>query len=303
MRNRKKELSPQHFALLLSLPVIVFMVMIVAYPFGYAFWLSFREVSLFGGFSTEYVGIENYVDIAGNASFQRALGISLRFTAFSVVFAILIGLGLALIMNRLDRGRALFGTLIILPWSVSLYGTGIMWQYLVRGQTGFSSSIVNFVLGNTDSQTAIEISLLRKEWIVELIALANAWNLAPLVAFFVFASLKTIPRRLYDLARIDKLSAWQTFRNVTLPPLQYTLFVFASIVLILSIKLLDLIFVVAQGGPGGSSTTLSYLIYELAFRRTSYGYSAAMSFYLLVLTIFLALSLYFLWGRRLDDKS
>ena len=77
---------------------------------------------------------------------------------------------------------------------------------------------------------------------------------------------------------------------------------FSSIVLILSIKLLDLIFVVAQGGPGGASTTLSYLIYEMAFRRTSYGYSAAMSFYLLALTIVLALTLFFVWGRKLDDK-
>ena len=302
MKPKRRELSAQQFALLLAVPVIIFMAAIVAYPFGYAFWLSFREVSLFGGFSTQYVGLENYVDIISNKSFRRAFGITLRFTAFSVIFAIVIGLALALIMKRLKCGRALFGTFIMLPWSVSLYGTGIMWQYLVRGQTGVTSSVVNFILGHSDSQSAIEISLLRKEWIVELIALANAWNLAPLVAFFLYASLQTIPARLYDLAKIDKLSAWQTFRNVTLPPLQYTLFVFSSIVLILSIKLLDLIFVVAQGGPGGASTTLSYLIYEMAFRRTSYGYSAAMSFYLLALTIVLALTLFFVWGRKLDDK-
>lgn len=165
------------------------------------------------------------------------------------------------------------------------------------------ASLVNNLTGNTDTQTAIEYSLLKKEWIVELIALGNAWNLAPLVAFFLLANLKTIPKRLYDLATIDQLTAWQKFIYVTLPPLKYSLFVFTTIIFILSMKLLDFIFVIAQGGPGGASTTTSYYVYELAFRQTSYGYSAAVSFYLLLLIIIGAVLLYFFWGRKLEDPQ
>ena len=230
MPNKASELTPQQFALLLSLPVIVFMLLIMAYPFGYALWLSFREVSLFGGFSTEFVGLQNYAEALRSKQFWRAAGITFRFVGFSVLFAISIGLGLALLMNRIRRGAAILGTIIILPWSVSLYGAGVMWQYLVRGQTGFVTAIVNNIAGTTDTQTAVEYSLLKKEWIVELIALANAWNLAPLVAFFLLANLKTIPSRLYDLATIDRLSSWQKFLHVTLPPLKYSLFVFTTIV-------------------------------------------------------------------------
>jgi len=301
MFKNSGELTPQQFAMILSLPVIIFMLLIMAYPFGYALWLSFREVSLFGGFSTQYVGLQNYSEALGSKRFWRAMSTTFRFVGFSVIFAVSIGLALALLMNKVKRGLAVLGTIIILPWSVSLYGAGVMWQYLVRGQTGFVTALVNNITGTTDTQSAIEYSLLKKEWIVELIALANAWNLAPLVAFFLLANLKTIPKRLYDLATIDKLSTWQKFIHVTLPPLKYSLFVFTTIVFILSMKLLDFIFVIAQGGPGGASTTMSYYVYELAFRQTNYGFSAAVSFYLLFLIIVGALSLYVFWGRKLDD--
>lgn len=301
MLSKSRELTSQQFALTLSIPVILCLLLIMAFPFGYALWLSFREVSLFGGFSTEYVGLENYVEAVKAKQFWRSLEVTFRFVGYSVLLTISIGLGMALLMNRVRRGAAVLGTIIILPWSISLYGAGVMWQYLARGQTGFVTALVNNITGNTDTQNAVEYSLLNKSWIVELIALANSWNLAPLVAFFLLASLKTIPSRLYDLATIDRLTPMQKFWHVTLPPLKYSLFVFTVIVFILSMKLLDFIFVIAQGGPGGASTTTSYYVYELAFRQTSYGYSAAVSFYLLFLIITGALSLYFFWGRKLED--
>jgi multiple sugar transport system permease protein len=176
-----------------------------------------------------------------------------------------------------------------------------MWAYLARGQTGVASSLINLIRGTNMPETATEISLISGRHIVDLLALGNAWNIAPLVAFFLLASLKTIPSRLHDLAALDQLTAWEHFLHVTLPPLHYSLFVFTSIAMILSMKQLDFIYVMSAGGPGDASATLTYRLYELAFRESNYGLSAAMSFYLLFLTIGSALALHFLWGRKLEN--
>jgi multiple sugar transport system permease protein len=300
MTKYRRELSNGQFALLLSVPVIAFLLMVMIYPMTYAIWLSFQEVSFFGGFKTSYTGFANYQEALLSRDFWWSTLVTIRFVLLSVVLSIGIGLALAMLMDRAGKWRSLLGTIIILPWSVSLYGAGVMWAYLARGQTGVASSLVNLILGTSTSDKAIEISLISGRHIVDLLALGNAWNIAPLVAFFLLASLKTIPSRLYDLAGLDQLTAWERFVHVTLPPLHYSLFVFTSIAMILSMKQLDFIYVMSAGGPGDASSTLTYRLYELAFRQSNYGLSAAMSFYLLFLTIGSALALHFLWGRKLE---
>ena len=280
------------------MPVILFMLAVMSYPMVYSLWLSFQEVSLLGGFNMDYVGFRNYVDVLQSSEFWWATWVTVHLTVESVVLSVGIGLGMALVMHRVKRGRNVLRTMIILPWSVSLYAAGIAWSYMARGQTGLASSVYNALLGQRTMESATEISLFDSRWIVDLLALGNAWNLAPLVAFFLIANLQTIPTRLYDLAALDRLSAWQQFLHVTLPPLRYTLFVFTSIATVLSMKMLDFIFVMTGGGPGDSSTTLTFKLYEQAFRQTNLGYSAAMSFYLLAMIIGATLLLYWFWGRK-----
>ena len=291
-------MSAQRFAILLSMPVILFMLAVMSYPMVYSLWLSFQEVALLGGFNMDYVGFRNYVDVLQSSEFWWATWVTVHLTVESVVLSVGIGLGMALVMHRVKRGRNVLRTMIILPWSVSLYAAGIAWSYMARGQTGLASSVYNALLGQRTMESATEISLFDSRWIVDLLALGNAWNLAPLVAFFLIANLQTIPTRLYDLAALDRLSAWQQFLHVTLPPLRYTLFVFTSIATVLSMKMLDFFFVMTGGGPGDSSTTLTFKLYEQAFRQTNLGYSAAMSFYLLAMIIGATLLLYWFWGRK-----
>ena len=301
MKTAQREMTPGQFAMMLSLPVITFLVLVMIYPLVYAVWLSFREVNFFGGYSTDYVGLENYKKVIFARDFWWSTIVTIRFVVLSVVFSVLIGLGLALLMNATKRHRALLGTMIILPWSVSLYGAGVMWSYLARGQTGIGTSLINALTGTNTVETATEYSMISGRHIVDLLALGNAWNIAPLIAFFLLANLQTIPSRLYDLAALDKLTMWEQFIHVTLPPLHYSLFVFTSIAMILSMKLLDFIYVMSAGGPGDASATLTYRLYDLAFRQSSYGYSAAMSFFLLLFTIASALALHFFWGRKIGE--
>ncbi len=295
--SRTAELSNLQVSLLLALPVLVFLVLVVAYPLGYALWMSFHEIVFFGGYRATFVGLDNFVDVLTDRKFQKSLWITIRFTLEAVIITMIIGLLLALVLNRPMRFGGLVRTLVILPWCVSLYGTGVMFSYLAKGQTGVGTALA-FALGADDA-----VNFVNRDWVIEVLAIGNAWNMAPLVAFFLLANLKTIPSRLYDLAAIDRMSRVEVFRNVTLPPLRFTLFVFTCITTVLSMKLFDFIFVLSGGGPGTASSTLTYRVYKESFKDLDLGYGAAMSFMLLALILGSTFLLYFLWGRREASTS
>ncbi|MFO1069126.1 MAG: sugar ABC transporter permease [Geminicoccaceae bacterium] len=297
MAEQQRAASDLRFALLLALPVLVFLVLVVAYPLGYAVWLSLHQIQFFGGYSAEFVGLDNYRSVLTDDGFWWSAWISLRFTVESVVLAMLIGLALALVLNRPMRAAGLVRTLVILPWAVSLYGTGIMFSYLAKGQTGVGTALA-YAFGGEDA-----VNFITRASVIEVLAIGNAWNMAPLVAFFLLANLKTIPTRLYDLAAIDRMSPFATFRHVTLPPLRFTLFVFTCITTVLSMKLFDFIFVLSGGGPGTASATLTYEIYKISFKNLDLGTGAAMSFMLLAMILGSTFLLYLVWGRRLEREG
>jgi Binding-protein-dependent transport system inner membrane component len=116
-------------------------------------------------------------------------------------------------LNRPMWGGGLVRTLVFLPWCLSLFAAGLMFAYMARGQTGLGTSIA-YALGIPRS-----VDFMTSALVIEVLALGAAWTMAPLVAFFLLANLKTIPKPLYDLAALDQLSRLETFRFVTLPPL------------------------------------------------------------------------------------
>ncbi len=290
--RRRRALSDTEFALAFGVPVLVFLVLVVAYPLGYAVWMSLHRIMFFGGYRSTFVGLRNFERVLVDAGFWWSSWVTVRLTAEAVVLTMLIGLGLALMLNRTRAARGLTRTLVFLPWCVSTYGAGLMFAYLARGQTGLGTSIA-YALGYSQP-----VDLMTSGLVIEVLAVGAAWTMAPLVAFFLLANLQTIPKRLYDLAALDQLSPLETFWHVTLPPLRYTLFVFASIVTVLTMKLFDFVFVMTGGGPGTASATLTYQIYKISFENLDLGYGAAMSFYLLFLIIASTLLLYLVWGRR-----
>jgi multiple sugar transport system permease protein len=287
------EVSDFRFAILISLPVLAFLLLVVVYPLGYAFWMSFHEISFFGGYSADFVGLKNYVAVLHDAAFWHSLIVSLRFTVGSVVLSLLMGLGLALTLYSAARRREWLRAIVIAPWAVSPYGSGIIFSYLSRGQTGIGTVLAHWLgLGGT-------VNLMTRELIVEVLAIGNAWNTAPLVAFFLLANMSAIPRRLYDLAAIDRMTRWEEFRHVTFPPLRFTLYVFACIETVFSLKILDYIITMSRGGPGDASEVLTYQLYKVSFINLDLGYGAAMSFFLLALILLTTYLIYLAWGRKL----
>lgn len=290
--HRRAEVSNLSFALIISIPVLLFLLIVVAYPLAYAFYLSFNEIRFFGGYSADWVGLTNYANVVYDATFWSSLGRTLRFTVETVLLTLSIGLGLALILKHLPPGWRWLRALIILPWAVSPYGAGIFFAYLGRGQTGIGTSVAA-ALGSDQT-----FNLISAGFVIEYLALGAAWNMAPLVAFFLLANMLTTPPRLYDLAKIDQMSHFETFWHVTLPPLRFTIFVFSCITTVLAMKTFDYIFTETQGGPGSASAMLTYTLYKISFVNLDLGYGAAMSFFLLAVILGSTGLLYFIWGRK-----
>ena len=206
-----KELTDLQFAVVLTLPVLVFLLALVIYPLGYSLWLSTQKVTFFGGLKFTFVGLENYKNAFSSPDFWNGLGISMRFMAESLVLTMGIGLIIALILNQTYRFNGLIRSLVILPWAVSRYATGILFKYVFRGKSGVLT-VLAYAVGIEKS-----FDLLNKNIVVEALSIGNSWNLAPLVGFFLLASMQSIPTRLYDLAKIDNMGIFKQFWHVTMP--------------------------------------------------------------------------------------
>jgi len=290
--ERKAEMSNLQFALIVTIPVLIFLVLVVAYPLIYALWISFQTVNFFGGYSTDFVGFDNYKAVLRDADFWQSLWTSTRFTIETVIATLVVGMALALVLQMLDGRLKWLRALIILPWAVSPYGAGILFAYLGRGQTGIGTAFAAFF---GSQQT---LNLIAANGVIEYLAVGAAWNMAPLLAFFLLANMMTTPQRLYNLAAIDQMNHVEVFRHVTLPPLRFTLFVFTCITTVLSLKTFDYIFTETQGGPGSASSVLTYQLYKISFVNLDVGYGAAMSFFLLAFILLATLLIYLVWGRR-----
>ena len=255
--GRTGELSNLQFALLLALPVIAFLLLVVVYPLGYAVWLSLHKIKFFGGYRATFVGPQNFVDIARSADFwQSTLDLDPLHR----------GVGGADPRHRPRhrpglarpfRGRALVRALIILPWSVSLYGTGVIFFYLTSSQGGVISA--SFGLFGGDQP----MSIINTSTVVEVLSIGNAWNLAPLVGFFLAANIATMPGAALPPGRGRPPRRFATFLHVTLPPLRFTLFVFACIATTMSLSLFDYVYLMTGGGPGRASAVLPYELYKI----------------------------------------
>ncbi|MFN8593800.1 MAG: sugar ABC transporter permease [Thermomicrobiales bacterium] len=287
-------MSDGQFATLLTMPVIVALAVIVGYPTLYSLWMSFHRIDLIFK-RTEYVGIKNYTEALASPSFAHALQVTIYYTALVTVFALIIAVGGALILNEKFRGRSLLMTIVILPWAVSLYATAIIWKYLYSPDWGMFNAIL-LKLGVVDTP----FNFLSEKLAVPAVAVAHAWQIAPLGMYFVLASLQVIPEDLYKAAKVDRLNAWGRFRHVVLPYIKAPLLIVMVLVTVEAARVFDIIFFMTGGGPGDVSTTLTWEVYRVFYKNNQYGQGAALGWLLVILTTIIT-TIYFLllfWRRR-----
>jgi multiple sugar transport system permease protein len=290
---KRKQWEPFAFAS----PSLALIALVVVFPLIYAFYLSLQNFDLSVGPDADFVGTKNYVEaLTSDARFWGSVWNTGVIIVPSLILELLLGLGVALLLNRKIRGRPIITALIAIPAMVSPVMAAMAWRMMFGVKYGAINNLGR-QLGIIDvyfdwfSSTFISIVA---------IVLVEVWHNTPFMMLVLLAGLQSIPQELYDAAKADGASPAQSFWHVTLPLLKFTMAVGIMIRLIDLTKLFGLIFVLTFGGPGSSTETVAFNTYLVGFNDFRMSYAAALSY--LIVGGTLVLTLVFLWITRMRER-
>lgn len=247
-------------------PALALMGGIAVYPLLQVFYLSLhRRLLIFD--IHRFIGLENYWFLWQDDRFWNALKNTVYFTGVSVLAETLLGLGIALLLNRPFSLRNGVRTLILLPWAIPTVVSAKMWEWVFNPEFG----VLNFFLGT-------KVNWLGSPSLAMLAAIfADVWKTTPFVALLLLAGLQVIPRELYQAARVDGAGTWALFWDITFPLLKPVLLVVLIFRTLDAWRVFDVIYVLTAGGPANTTETLSLYAYKVLFQTLQFGYGSTLS--------------------------
>jgi multiple sugar transport system permease protein len=265
------------FILLPGIPFLLFWIL----PLLSSVWLSFTNWDYISP-SFDYVGIGNYTDLLTSSEFQQALKNTLIFAVASCVPILFFGFIFALMINRLKQTSKFLQGLMFVPWITPMIGMSIVWSWMFNPQVGPINAVLE-MLGLpqpnwlTDSKVAI--------WAVIIV---TVWKNIGWAMLFFSDALSKIPMSLFDVADVEGTSWWKRIRYIIIPMVSPTTLFLLIIITLDSLQAYDQINVLTQGGPSGSTRTLLYYYYQLAFEQFNMGSATALAVLILVLSAILS---------------
>ena len=279
--NKARGLSDKAIAWIFVTPTILLLLAINIYPLFYAISMSFTNFYANKiGKEVKWVGLKNYIKVLGKESVWERMQITANFMFWTLLIQALIGLSLALLLNKKFKGNELLTTLIVLPMMLSPAVVGTFWTYLYNPQVGVFSYIMNFFY-NFGPIDMIGSSVLAP-WSIVIV---DTWMWTPFTMLICLAGLRSIPDYLYEAAEVDRASRWQQFIYITLPSVLPFLLLALLFRGIENFKMFDMVVELTSGGPGSATELASIQLKREAFEKWKTGYSSAYAVILFV-TIF-----------------
>lgn len=266
---------------LLVAPTVAVLFVLSIYPLFYAVKVSLQTGT---GQSARWT-LQNFTRLAVDGFFLAALSHTLIYATVALTFEFLLGLGLALLLNREMRGRGLFRATVLVPLMLPPVVVGVVWRLMLNPNFGAINGTLKSMGIGTERLTWTASPKLAFASVIAV----DVWQWTPFVFLVLLAGLQAIPQEPYEAARIDGSSAWQTFRHITLPLLKPAILIALLLRTMDLLRVFDQIFILTEGGPGFATETISLYIYRAAFRFGNFGYAVAMSFVLLILTNIISL--------------
>jgi multiple sugar transport system permease protein len=289
-------LSERTWGYLLASPAFVLVGLVAVAPIAAALWLSLhRRLPVFG--VDEFVGVWNYLQLWSDERFWAACRTTLYFTVLSVATELLVGFGLAFLLDGLTNGTGGSSrwaqVMIVVPWAIPTVVSAQIWAWLYQPDYG----LLNYLLHQLGLITQPINWLADPDWAIHAAVVMDVWKTAPFAALLLLAGLKTIPRNLYAAARVDGAGAWQQFRHITLPLLMPVVVIVLVFRTMDAVRVFDAVYVLTGGGPGNSTETLSIYAYKTLFQTLQFGYGSALATAMFLIVAALS-SLYLLLLRR-----
>lgn len=255
-----------------SAPALIFIGLVTIFPILYSILMSFEHMNVTGsGYSFNGLTFHNYAVIFKNGQWQYALYFTLAYTAVTVTIELVLGTLIALVLERLVRGRGWMMALLLMPWSLVTVVNAQLWSYIYDPVYGIADKLMHSLgLGSP--------VILQQSWpAIIAMCVADIWKTTPFVAIIVLAGLVMVPDDVYEAASVDGASGWKTFWKITLPLVRPTIAIAVLFRILQAFGLFDLPFVLTGGGPGHATQPLAVLAYKAMFDFNNFGAGAAIA--------------------------
>ena len=267
--------------LFFTLPAMIPMTLFWIYPILRSGWLSFTDWDYMTP-EYNYVGVENYTAVLTNSSFWSAFKTTFLFAIGTIIPIIILGLSVALLLGNEIKGKAIYRFLVFSPWVTPTVAISIVWSWIFEPKGGLANEIlVNLGLPKLQWLSSSETALMS-------VIIVTVWKAVGYSAIFYLTAIDKIPRDRYEAASLDGAGFWKKLIYITLPGVSPTTFFLCIITMVDALKAYDQIQILTQGGPAGSTRTLTYLFYQLGFEQFKMGQASAVAIIIVVITVALS---------------
>ncbi len=258
-------------AVLLLAPAVVYLFCLTVYPTMYSLWLAFHNYTLYRPSAASFAGFENFTYLLSDELFRQSFWVTVIFAGCTVAIEFVIGLFIAVLLDRKMMGIGILRTLLIVPVLISPVGMGLTFRYILAPSYG----LLNYVLTSLGLPAADWI--VSTTWALPIVILVDVWQWTPFVALILLSGLQSVSEEVTEAASLDGLSEWQKLRLIVLPMIKPIILVVVLIRLIDAIRSFDLVFVLTRGGPGASTEMLSIYSYITGFTSGDMGVASAVA--------------------------
>jgi multiple sugar transport system permease protein len=248
---------------------------------------------------SNFIGLQGYKRALTDSRVGIALRNTMVFTVISVFIELILGLGLALVLNKTIFGQGMIRTTSLIPWAIPTAVAALMWSYLFNGSSGIVAHFFAMIGLVHKSQDL----LLSGPGAMASTILADVWKTTPYMALLLLAGLQNISKDLYEAASIDGATKIQTFFKVTLPLLKPSILVALLFRTLDAFRVFDLIYVLTGGGPGGETETMSIYAYKVMFGQTNFGYGSIIVMLMFVCVAIIAIIFVKFLGANLMERN
>jgi multiple sugar transport system permease protein len=289
LRNKLGVTSDRMLAWWFIAPTMLLLLAINIFPLIWTVYLSFTNFKANrANRGIEWVGLTNYRRILSDPDVWAAMQVTAHFVFWSILLQVVLGFGLALLLDKRFRGHGLWTTIILLPMMLSPAVVGTFWSFLFQPQIGLFNTIIGFFTGVDPSSFQMIGDVPLAPWAIVLV---DTWMWTPYVMLICLAGLRSIPDYIYEAAEIDRASAWRQFWSITVPMVLPFLMLAVLFRAIENFKMFDMVNLLTSGGPGSTTEVASITLKREAFEKWRTGYSCAFAIILFV-TVFGAANIY-----------
>ena len=282
-------LSDRSIAWLFVTPTIILLLAINIFPLIWTIYLSFTNYKANRtNRPIEWIGTRNYERILNDSDIWHTLQVTAHFLCWTMFLQVVLGFGLAWLINKQFKGHGFWTTMILLPMMLSPAVVGNFWTFLYQPQIGLFNYVISFFTGIPPSSFQMIGDVSLAPWSIVIV---DTWMWTPYVMLICLAGLRSIPDYIYEAAEVDRASKWRQFWSITVPMVLPFLMLAVLFRAIENFKMFDLVVELTSGGPGSVTELASINLKREAFEKWRTGYSSAFAIILFV-TVFGAANIY-----------